>query len=263
MVPDVNPELIKEIDPQEAQLAIENKKIDDFYEKHPEKKPTQGKGVPVKEIDPEFTKLAIQIEKMNQKSLQKKNATKKKIKRSIVAVALTTTAAITAIGVLSPFIDKTVGHFRREHDLNLAVAYMDDNFMPAIYEEAGFIKIGTDDKGRVKYQYDGTALLNAESILVSRFGFKKDPARLLLQKSLGGAYSDKTLKSDGYQTGEDFDVTYGFIKPNDTFENMNEVSVANHVNEIKIAVEQGKSFNDYTVTEGSTYTINEEEGVSR
>ena len=134
--------------------------------------------------------------------------------------------------------------------------------MPKIYERAGFIVVGTDNHGRYIYEYDGKALINAENILVTDFGFERDPARLLLQKSLHGAYSDSTLQQMGYQTGEDFDVNYGILKPNDTFENMNEVSVANRVKDIKTEVEYGKTFGDYTITNGPTYIV-DEEGVSR
>lgn len=261
---DSKDELKIDIDYEKARLAQENRKINEFNEKHNIKHDEAPSVIPKIKTDDVQADLADIMDKIIKKSLNKQQAKQKKTKiiiSSIAAVSLAT--MFIEIGI--PLIKEGINHIKREQELNAAVAFMDEYYLPSVYQRSGF-KINIDDKGKPVYIYDNNNLNKAVEILTEEFNLDKNQAILLINKSLDyEAYSNEYFEQLGYKTKDRFNELLPNHTPSNIFENMNEVKLVEQINNIKASLNYADNTNGYTLTSSSTYNINDnlqtEEGV--
>lgn len=216
-----------EIDEQKK-LALENRKINKYNEKNSirhEQAPSIIPRISTKDNDADIAEIMKTIEN---KSLQRQTAKKKKIRLYIKAITGVAVASILIVTGLESG-KKIKQHIANEKELDQAVEYMEDNFIPYVFEKSGMKVTGYKGNNEPIYEYDNASLENAVGILI-RFGLTRDQSILLINKVLDEkAYSEDYFRHLGYVTGDQMDQYSIFNSPTRTFENMNQEGLVRNV----------------------------------
>ena len=232
----------------------------EYMKKHPNGPDQETPSIiPQLDIDPKEAELADLRDKIERKSLANnkgiKGVKKGDIKK-IAAIIAAGAAFTTFIGIpAGALVEKAVNASIIDKQLEQAIEYMDQTFLPEVLQRAGFTIAGKDNKGNILYDFDRYAYIRAQDILMSEYGFDRHGAELVIAEAVNydsrlyptGDYNEYYEKMGYKNQGPLFDSR-------DVFKNNNEVKVIYHVNDIKEEYQISADSKPYTID------VNQSEG---
>ena len=161
-------------------------------------------------------------------------------------VAAIVVGGIVFIASANLLIQKGIDSHNRDVQLNNAITYMDENILPDVYANSGFVISGMDKSGEPIYEFSRINGINAVDYLMENYNIDRPTAEFIVAKSLNydqrlypeGQTPEEYYASQGYVTGDSLDQYSVFSSPIKTFENMNGVKTIKTVDRIK---EEGRT----------------------
>ena len=239
-----NNNLVKTIDPNRVGRT---QVMNDYYKKHPEEKRLDNRSIIPGQDTNQAEKAAYDLMKIIEASLQrKKHAGKKTKAMNAKMVAAVVIGGVVFISSAVPLIKKGIDSHGREVELNNAIAYMDENILPDVYANSGFVISGMGKFGEPIYEFNRINGINAVDYLMENYNIDRPTAEFIVAKSLNydqrlypeGQTPEGYYASQGYITGDSLDQYSVFNSPIKTFENMNEINAISAVDRIK---EEGRT----------------------